>query len=210
MSDHQQMLQSLLDFAAAIAQDDGRPLDQAIAQLRKLDTDVAAVEELILQSVLMVGYPRALVAAAAWRGAVGVAAVQGTTDLDYADYPQWIARGAVTCEQIYGRNYPRLRESIRWLHPALETWMVTEGYGRTLSRPGLELGTRELCTVAQTAVLNTPRQLHSHILGALRSGATSGDVDMALSAARAFQSHAAAASAADLWARIRANWSFAS
>ncbi len=38
--------------------------------------------------------------------------------------------------------------------------MITEGYSRTLSRPGLDL-LRLVCTVAQTAVMIS-HQLHSH------------------------------------------------
>ena len=45
---------------------------------------------------------------------------------------------------IYGDNYAKLRESVRALHPAMDVWMITEGYGRTLGRPGLDLTRREL------------------------------------------------------------------
>ncbi|TFG49315.1 MAG: carboxymuconolactone decarboxylase family protein [Gemmatimonadales bacterium] len=63
--------------------------------------------------------------------------------------------------------------------------MVTEGYGRTLSRPGLDLRRRELCTVAQTAVLDTPHQLHSHLRGALHAGATEQEIEETLALATA-------------------------
>jgi 4-carboxymuconolactone decarboxylase len=63
--------------------------------------------------------------------------------------------------------------------------MVTEGYGRTLSRPGLDLRRRELCTVAQTAVLDAPHQLHSHLRGALNAGASPAELEETLALATA-------------------------
>src|SRR5262245_9213818 len=121
------------------------------------------VDELILQSVLMAGYPRALTAAAVWRELVGRSAELLEDGTDFDDHPRWRVRGEATCGTIYGANYDKLRDNVRRLHPALDQWMITEGYGRTLSRPGLDLERRELCVVAQTAVLGADRQLHSHL-----------------------------------------------
>ena len=83
---------------------------------------------------------------------------------------------------MYGSNYERLRQTVRDLHPALDEWMITEGYGRTLSRPGLTLRQRELLMVAMCAVLDVPHQLHSHLKGALHAGASSAEVEAALEA----------------------------
>jgi 4-carboxymuconolactone decarboxylase len=138
------------------------------------------VDELILQSVLMVGWPRALVAMGVWRIVSDVSAPPHDKDAEYALAGEWADRGEETCRAVYGVNYDKLRDNVRRLHPALDTWMVTEGYGRTLSRPGLDLIRRELCTVAQTAVLNTPHQLHSHLRGALNVGATEAEIDATL------------------------------
>jgi alkylhydroperoxidase/carboxymuconolactone decarboxylase family protein YurZ len=85
--------------------------------------------------------------------------------------------------------------------------MLVEGYGRTLSRPGLDLRRRELCTVAQTAVLRTHRQLHSHVRGALHSGATFDQVESSLAAARSFVSVEEWTEIEMLWAAVRAGWS---
>jgi 4-carboxymuconolactone decarboxylase len=74
---------------------------------------------------------------------------------------------------VYGANYERLRDNVRALHPALESWMVRDGYGRVLSRPGLDLLRRELCVIAQTAVLEARPQLLSHLKGAMNAGAAS-------------------------------------
>ena len=65
--------------------------------------------------------------------------------------------------------YDRLRENIRHLHPLLDDWMIDEGYGKVLSRPGLDLPRRELCIVAACAATGQDRQLHSHLHGARTS-----------------------------------------
>ena len=93
-------------------------------------------------------------------------------DAEYTNVAEWTRRGEETCALVYGDNYRKLRDNVRELHPALDLWMITEGYGRTMARPGLDLLRRELCVVAQTAVLEAPRQLHSHLRGSLNAGAT--------------------------------------
>ena len=64
--------------------------------------------------------------------------------------------------------------------------MVAEGYGKELGRPGLDLVDRELCIVAMLAVQDLPRQLYSHLRGALNAGATEADVEGVLEEAREF------------------------
>jgi 4-carboxymuconolactone decarboxylase len=68
--------------------------------------------------------------------------------------------------------YDKLRLNVRDLHPALDAWMVVDGYGKVLSRPGLDLERRELCVVAACAAMGQDRQLHSHLHGALNVGAS--------------------------------------
>lgn len=163
----------------------------------------AWVDELLLQSVLMVGWPRALIAAAVWRRIGAPRAAPGEDGSAYARAAEWTARGEAVCREIYGANYGRLRENVRGLHPALEAWMVTEGYGRTLGRPGLDLARRELCVVAQVAVQGAERQLHSHLKGALNAGAATDAVTETLDIARPMLGAREADLAASLWARIR-------
>jgi 4-carboxymuconolactone decarboxylase len=81
---------------------------------------------------------------------------------------------------VYGAFYDRLRVNIRGLHPALDQWMITEGYGKVLGRPFLDLARRELCVVAACAIARQDRQLHSHLHGAVNAGATVEVVSAAL------------------------------
>ena len=90
----------------------------------------------------------------------------------------------MTCAAVYGSMYERLRENIRVLHPALDDWMITEGYGKVLSRPGLDLPRRELCIVAACAAAGQDRQLHSHLHGALNVGVSRSAMDDAIAVDR--------------------------
>src|SRR4030095_11953241 len=87
-----------------------------------LEAAVAAiwVDELLLQSRLMVGRPRALTAAAVWRRVGPPGPAPGEDGTDYARVPNWRSRGESVCRTIYGGSYERLRENIRTLHPALD------------------------------------------------------------------------------------------
>ena len=197
----------LVRFAAAIAQGYEPELRERVGPLRRSQAPVQWVEELLLQSLLFVGYPRTLVAMAAWRKFSGVPAPKEDQDARYDHVEDWTARGEATCEVIYGENYEKLRESVRALHPALDKWMITEGYGRTLSRPGLDLLRRELCIVAQTAVLETPRQLHSHLRGSLHAGASFAQVEAVLSVVNPLLSFDQWKKVKELWRTVRDGWS---
>ena len=197
----------LVRFAAAIAQGYEPELRERIGPLRSSQVPVIWVEELLLQSVLMVGYPRALIAFTAWRKFSGLPAEPSDQDQDYAKSSDWTRRGEELCSLVYGENYGKLRESVRALHPALDSWMITEGYGRTLARPGLDVMRRELCTVAQTAVLEAPRQLHSHLRGALNAGATFGQIDATLSIVNPLLSFDQWKKIKELWRTVREGWS---
>jgi 4-carboxymuconolactone decarboxylase len=142
--------------------------------------DHDAIEELILQSYLFAGLPRALNAMREWRRVSGRPAPRIDEDTRRGDTSAWRARGEVTCAVVYGRFYERLRHNIAELHPALDDWMIVEGYGKVLARDGLDLRRRELCIVAACAALRQERQLHSHLHGALNAGATPADVDETL------------------------------
>jgi len=140
------------------------------------------VEEVVLQSYLFAGFPRALNAMREWRRISGRSAPAEDEGERLEDVPQWAERGEATCATVYGPFYARLRTNIRELHPALDAWMIVDGYGKVLSRPGLDLVRRELCIVAACALARQDRQLHSHLHGALHAGATPGDVEAAIEA----------------------------
>ena len=193
----------LVRFAAAVAQGDEPEIRERVRSLRMAQVPVAWVEELLLQSILMCGYPRALVAIAIWRKFSGVRAPTTDAEGAYDQLPTWRRRGEETCEVVYGSNYDKLRDNVRSLHPAVDEWMIVEGYGRTIGRPGLDLLRRELCTVAQTAVLETERQLHSHLKGALNAGADPSQVEGVLSVVNPMLSFDSWKKVKELWRSVR-------
>ena len=135
--------------------------------------DPVWVEEVILQSYLFAGLPRTLNAMREWRRLSGRAAPAEDEGADAERrVAEWRARGEETCAAVYADMYDRLRVNIAALHPALDAWMVVEGYGKVLGRPQLDLMRRELCIVAMCAVAKQDRQLQSHLHGALNVGAT--------------------------------------
>ncbi len=173
----------LVQLAAAVAQGGDERLERAIGAVVEAGVDPVMVEEGILMAIVAVGFPRTLIAMRAWRKVSGErGAVSGSPSpgSDYRQHEKWTRDGESTCKVVYGANYERLRETVRQLHPDLDGWMITEGYGRTLSRPGLTLRQRELLMMAMCAVSDVPHQLHSHLKGALHAGATVAEVGEAL------------------------------
>ena len=175
---------ALVRVAAAVARGNPPELKARLAAARDARVPGLWIEELLLQSMLVVGYPLALVAFGAWRAVGGPAPVEGegdgAEDLAHADWESWTARGAAVCRAVYGRAYHKLLVNLRALHPALEDLVVVDAYGKVIGRPGLDLKRRELCTVATTAVLGTAEQLHSHLRGALNTGASGAEIDAVL------------------------------
>lgn len=198
-------IEALVRLSAALAGGDTTRLEAA------LDRAAAAVperqvEEALLQSYLFLGYPAALNALARWRTRVPGSAAS----LDDVGPGSWPERGGAVCRIVYGGQYEGLRENVRELHPEMEQWMVVEGYGKVLGRPGLDLERRELCIVAVLAVLDAPRQLYSHLRGALHAGASPARVQAALETAldegeraRTAPREARARRARETWAALR-------
>src|SRR5216117_2521253 len=172
---------ALVGVAAAIAAGETAELEARLGAARGA-VPVLWIEELLLQSLLVVGYPLALVAFGVWRKVSGPLPDPGSGHdaelLAHADWEAWAERGAVVCRDVYGRAYHKLLVNLRTLHPALEDLVLVDAYGKVIGRPGLDLKRRELCTVAAVAVLGTaPQQLHSHLRGALNTGATAAEVE---------------------------------
>jgi len=161
--------------------------------------DAVRVEEVILQSYLFLGYPMALNVMALWRERVEPSPSVNLIE----DRNCWVDRGEEICRSVYAGQYDELREHIRRLHPDLEQWMVEEGYGKVLGRSGLSLVERELCIVALLAVLDVPRQLYSHLRGALNVGAHVLEVTQALDIGLEYTEGAAAARGWETWEAVR-------
>src|SRR5213080_877925 len=174
---------ALVRLAAAVAGGDVPELHQRLAAAQGAGVPPLWIDELLLQSMLVVGYPLALVAFGVWRevGGAAAAARPAAEPLAHVDWQAWADRGAAVCRAVYGRAYHKLLVNLRALHPALEDLVLVDAYGKVIGRPGLDLKRRELCTVATTAVLGTAEQLHSHLRGALNTGAEPKEIEAVLS-----------------------------
>lgn len=173
---------ALVRLSGAIAGGSEPQLRRAIAHCTTIGHP-KWTEEAILQSYLFAGFPRALNAMREWRKASGRKAPAHDEGAEHEDrVGQWRAEGEEMCALVYGEMYDKLRVNIAELHPALDAWMVVEGYGMVLSRPGLDIVRRELCIVAVCAVAKQDRQLQSHLHGALNVGATQGQIAGAFAA----------------------------
>lgn len=94
------------------------------------------------------------------------------------------ARGEKLCRAIYGRHYEPMIARMESMHPDLARWILTEGYGKVLSRPRLPARVRELLVIGILTAQGLDKQLYFHVKGAVRLGATPADVRRALEACR--------------------------
>lgn len=190
-------VRSLVSAAAALAAGKGDLLRARLLAAHAA-AGALATEEMLLQSYLFLGYPRALQGLLLWREVSGSAAQS-----EAADAQLWAERGEQVCRTVYGGQYERLRANVGRLHPDMERWMVHEGYGKVLGRPGLELAARELCIVAMLVVQDAPAQLYSHLRGALNAGASARDVEEALELAVGDGDAARGEQARTVWGEVR-------
>jgi 4-carboxymuconolactone decarboxylase len=156
------------------------------------------IEELLLQTYLFAGFPRALNGMREWRRIAGA----GRTAAPAVPAHERGAAGERTCARVYGSMYERLRVNIRALHPLLDEWMIEEGYGKVLSRPALDLPRRELCIVAACAATAQDRQLQSHLHGCRNTGVAGSVVTETLDALQGIVPDELRARAMRLWDRI--------
>jgi 4-carboxymuconolactone decarboxylase len=172
---------ALVRAALAIPHGDDPELMARFAAAREEGTPTLWLDELTLMTVLFVGFPRALVAARMLRRLEPV--VPSENGAAYDRWKDWEARGEATCRAVYADHYDKLRAHVQELHPALDAWVIVDGYGRTMGRSGLDMVRRELCAVALLIPQRVPRQLHSHLRGALNVGASREQVGAALALA---------------------------
>jgi 4-carboxymuconolactone decarboxylase len=188
----------LVRLAAVVTAADELTIRDAIARA-VVSVRAVWVEELLLQTYLFAGFPRALNAMREWRRVHPAS----EPDPDARSIDEWRMDGERTCAAVYGAMYEKLRGNIRDLHERLDDWMITEGYGKVLSRPGLDLGRRELCIVAACAAANQDRQLHSHLRGSLNVGVAAEAIASALAALQDIIGNDRYDAARMLWARVK-------
>lgn len=172
---------ALVMAALAIPDGDDRDLLTRFTAAHANGVAPVALDELTLMAVLFCGFPRALVASRILRRVTMMTSAEDGAA--YEQWEEWSERGEETCHAVYRENYDKLRAHVADLHPALDAWMIVDGYGRTMGRKGLDLLRRELCAIALLIPQRAPRQLHSHLRGALNVGASRTQVEKVLAIA---------------------------
>ncbi len=161
-------------YSAAIAVLDDSLLTTAARTAVTHGAQPIQLYEIVLQSYLFLGFPRMLTAAESLYHQYKIetdptAAAAVSPD----ETARWYERGDQLCRQVYADNYERLRDRVTGIAPDIFRWMVFEGYGKVLSRPGVDIVDRELAIIACLMIENRPPQLFSHVRGALNVGADS-------------------------------------
>ncbi len=193
---------ALVRVATAIAKGGEGALRDRFRAARGAQIPGLWIEELLLQSMLNVGYPLALAAWAVWREIAGPPEDAGEP-IEHKAWLYWAERGPKTCGEIYGRTYHKLLVNLRALHPALEPLVVIDAYGKILGRPGLAAKLRELCTIAAIAFVDAPKQLHAHFRGALNTGASVEEIDAVLAVVEIDLGSERALKVWEQWADVR-------
>lgn len=130
------------------------------------------IDEIILQSHLFLGFPAMIEASRMF------AAVRQPRYRKYrlpGPYNagicrEWNRQGKAKIKRIYGSTFERLIPYINSFSPQILTWMINDGYGRVLSRPGASFKLRELSVVAILTVTSYKNQLRAHVRGCVNFG----------------------------------------
>lgn len=169
--DRYAVTRSLALYSAAITVADESVQRDTIEFCLNRGADHRQIYEVMLQSYLFLGFPRMLEAASLLRQVIpDPMPVSEPVEPDNGTMATWLERGEQLCRQVYDDNYDRLKSRVQSLAPEVFFWMELEGYGKVLSRPGLDIIDREMAIIACLIIENRATQLHSHLRGAINVG----------------------------------------
>ena len=140
---------------------------------------ISDLREGALCAHLYAGVPRAIEAFRALRAAAG----EGWPDREPKPPIDRRSAGIQLFDRVYGRHAAPVRDMLRGFEPAFENVVLEDAYGRILAREALSPRRRELMAVTALAAGRLPRQLDSHLRGALALGATRNEVSDAIDVA---------------------------
>ena len=158
----------ILTFVASLTSANrAEMLPDLLPYFTKYSVPIRSLEETILQCYLFVGFPAVI-------EALHVLPIEHLAPQEKPEFSveAFRIRGTELCKKIYGNNFEALIERMNRYSPTLADWMIVEGYGKVLSRDGIDIRTRELINVSILTTTGYQRQLHSHIRGACNVGAS--------------------------------------
>ena len=156
-------------LSAAMAGRDDRAVELIMVTAMEDGVSYKTINEIVLQAHLFLGFPAMIEASRTLADLTKPKNDHNQLPRSYtaADCRQWNKTGLLRIRRIYGDAFDRLVPYINSFSPQILTWMVNDGYGRVLSRPGAAFRLRELSVVATLTVTSYVNQLKAHIRGAL-------------------------------------------
>lgn len=137
---------------------------------------ILQTKEIILQSYLFCGFPAAIEGLIVFNRILHDRHLKDENFTDPRDPQKIMQDGLDLCRLVYGKNYAKLLTNMAHLSSDISQWMITEGYGKVLSRGILNVRERELAVIAALAVQRRERQLISHIRGAYHAGVSKEEI----------------------------------
>lgn len=90
-------------------------------------------------------------------------------------------KGLATRKQVMGEDFvTHAFANVTDFTRPIQEHITAKAWGDVWQRPGLELKTRSLITVAMLAALGKQHELKAHVRGALNNGATSAEIQEVL------------------------------
>jgi len=159
-------------LSAALAGRQEKALRLIIGDALNHGVSPKTIDEIILQSHLFLGFPAMIEASRLFADIRGRRPASPKVPAPYTEKncTGWNASGLAKIKKIYGPAFERLVRYINAFSPQILTWMINDGYGQVLSRPGASFALRELSVVATLTVTAYENQLKAHIHGALNVG----------------------------------------
>src|SRR5688572_16867546 len=100
--------------------------------------------EAFLQLYLFAGFPAALEASRALLRSYPIDKNEVHSDIaSYYTVESFARQGEELYKKVYAANHNVVKQGLIDISPELAAWALVEGYGKTLSRPGLDTKTRE-------------------------------------------------------------------
>lgn len=168
--------ESLIKIAFYLACKDWEKLESELQIYTRQNYQRHFIDELFLMSYLFLGFP-AMISAFEILQRINQNKKQSYKINKKNDYNLWEKRGLKLFKKIYADKSYKLLLKAKRMHPEVVKWMITEGYGKVLSRKFLPIRNREFIIITFLVVSFYPKQLHSHLKGTLNVGATINDID---------------------------------
>ncbi len=166
-------LKFLTRIVSLVSLGERKKLKNEISKALSSNVKLKRIEEAILQCYLFAGFPAVIEGFKVLRE---LARNNQRKSKKY-DVNKFHTDGIKTCRKVYGKNFNKLVQNIKSLHPELFDWMIIEGYGKVLSRNVINLKEREILNVSILTSLGWKNQLYSHIKGAINTGAKHEEIE---------------------------------